>query len=281
MAGNCTCRGSPRYQVALPRVQPRVLLGHLRQEIATVFSIPVQRVKILFHGMVLKDDRVSLQEYGMDTGSRVTLVVNEPERGHQRGPSQGYAGAQQAPMQQAPVQQQQQGPPQAAQGAPTQVPGQSVPHAAPGFTAAGTEHAPDAPAHQAPAHQAPPEPQLSPEEKHLQQIDEVAQHVRASLLPELEQFEQSIAALPQAKPGQQSATPQDPNAVPPARIPITQRKISELLLRELLKLDGVPIDSDVIRTARKSTVKEIQALLDRTDAAWKSAQETKGIVSDI
>lgn len=258
-------------------MQPRVLLGHLRQEIATVFSIPVQRVKILFHGMVLKDDRVSLQEYGLDTGSRVTLVVNEPEQGHQRGPSQGRTGAQQAPMQQ----QQQQVPPQAAQGAPTQVPGQSVPQAAPGFAAAGTEYAPDAPAQQAPAQQAPPEPQLSPEEKHLKQIDEVAQHVRANLLPELEQFEQSIAALPQAKPGQQSATPQDPNAVPPARIPITQRKISELLLRELLKLDGVPIDSAVIRTARKSTVKEIQALLDRTDAAWKSAQETKGIVSDI
>ena len=36
-----------------------------------------------------------------------------------------------------------------------------------------------------------------------------------------------------------------------------------------------------VRTARKSTVKEIQSYLDRVDAAWKLASDAKGVVNDI
>ena len=105
--------------------------------------------------------------------------------------------------------------------------------------------------------------------------------VRDTLVPEVKQFEQTIASLPNAAKGAQQVANEDTGLVPTKRIPITQRKLSEYLLRELMKLDGVPVDTDQVRTARKSTVKEIQSYLDRIDAAWKSAIETKGVVNDI
>ena len=54
-----------------------------------------------------------------------------------------------------------------------------------------------------------------------------------------------------------------------------------MCIRDSLRLDGIPTDKDDIRTARKATVKEIQAYLDRVDAAWDTAQHDKGIVSDV
>lgn len=53
------------------------------------------------------------------------------------------------------------------------------------------------------------------------------------------------------------------------------RRLSELLLRQLLALDGVNVNSDTTRQARKIAVKEVQSHLDRLDAAWgryKAAQ---------
>ena len=64
-------------------------------------------------------------------------------------------------------------------------------------------------------------------------------------------------------------------------MPYEQRKLSELLLRELLKLDDVPTDKDEVRMARKSTVKEVQSYLERVDTAWNTATKEKGIVSDV
>lgn len=48
------------------------------------------------------------------------------------------------------------------------------------------------------------------------------------------------------------------------------RRLSELLLRQLLALDGVNVNSDTTRQARKIAVKEVQSHLDRLDAAWSS-----------
>ena len=131
-----------------------------------------------------------------------------------------------------------------------------------------------------------PTPGPSEEAQHWQTIEQVAHTCRAELVPELARFEDTIRALPDAPPGTHQSAPQEdtmttPDAIPCQRIPYAQRKLSELLLRELLRLDGIPTDRDDIRTARKATVKEIQAYLDRVDAAWDTAQHDKGIVSDV
>ncbi len=48
----------------------------------------------------------------------------------------------------------------------------------------------------------------------------------------------------------------------------THRRVSELLLRQLLALDSVGVNSDTTRQARKVAVKQVQHHLDRLDAAW-------------
>lgn len=224
--------GKQRYQVALPDIDEPLALRHLRQELSAVFSIPAERLIVVFQGMMLKDDRVSLQDYGMMTGSRIHVLVREP---------------------------------------PSQQPSQ------PASQPASQQLRGDA---------APPTAGPAEDEKHLRVIEQVAHTCRAELVPELERFEETIRALPEAPPGtHQSAPEQDavttPDAIPAQRIPYAQRKLSELLLRELLKLDGIPTEKDDIRTARKATVKEIQEYLERVDTAWDMAQKDKGIVSDV
>lgn len=52
--------------------------------------------------------------------------------------------------------------------------------------------------------------------------------------------------------------------------------LSELLLRQLLALDGVGVNSDTTRQARKVAVKEVQGYLDRLDAAWNRFKGLQG-----
>ena len=106
---------------------------------------------------------------------------------------------------------------------------------------------------------------------------------RATIRRMMEDVRASVPGLQDVEVAQSWAGMIDttPDAIPCQRIPYAQRKLSELLLRELLQLDGIPTDKDDIRTARKATVKEIQAYLDRVDAAWDTAQHDKGIVSDV
>ncbi|WFD43468.1 hypothetical protein MPSI1_002130 [Malassezia psittaci] len=298
------------YQVRLGSVQGGNCLRDLRHELAQVFSLPVPSVKVLFRGMVLKDDRVPLSEYGIHTGSRIVLAVNDPD--HKRRQTQGKQAsqpaqpqntqqAQQAYYMQKAQQAQQaqqakhahqapQGPGQARHPLQNMPPGTSAVDqsaSGPQMQTQGSTHRPelseDGTGSQASASvpAAPAEPPLSEDEQHLQQIAKVQTGVRDTLLPEVVQFEQTVASLPDAAKGAQTVANDENQFVPTKRIPITQRKISEYLLRELMKLDGVPVDTDEIRMARKSTVKEIQSYLDRLDAAWKVAMENKGVVNDI
>ena len=194
-----------------------------------MFSIPAERAVVVWQGMRLRDDRVSLQDYGITTGSRIHVLVRD---------------------------------------APASQPSERASHPPPHEEAA------------------PPTPGPAEEAQHWQTIEQVAHTCRAELVPELVRFEDTIRALPDAPPGTHQSAPEPatatlPDAIPCQRIPYAQRKLSELLLRELLQLDGIPTDKDDIRTARKATVKEIQAYLDRVDAAWDTAQHDKGIVSDV
>jgi len=69
--------GQQRYQVALPSLDEPLTLRHLRQELASVFSIPAERVVVVWQGMRLRDDRVSLQDYGITTGSRIHVLARD------------------------------------------------------------------------------------------------------------------------------------------------------------------------------------------------------------
>lgn len=279
--------GRQRYQVKLPDTQAQLTLGDLRAELAAVFSVPPARVRIVFEGLLLKDDRVTLVEYGLTTGSRIVLTVDEPKKApgtrhaqaagrHTRGKSSGAPpfvphDAQGDVAAQAP-----------AQGGPSVPPGfMSAPGFGGGTPAAAEPPAAEPPAAEPPAAE-PAAPAPTPEEEALGGVDKVVTRCRGELVPELEQFEQTIAALPVAAPG---TVPGDvvPGAglLLPKRIPITQRKLSEYFLRELLGLDSIAVVSDTVRASRKSAVKEIQGYLDRVDGAWRTATEQKGIVNDI
>ena len=284
--------GRERYQVKLPDTQAQLTLGDLRAELAAVFSVPPARVRIVFEGLLLKDDRVTLVEYGLTTGSRIVLTADEPKKApgtrhaqaagrHTRGKSSGAPpfvphDAQGEAVAQAP-----------AQGGPSVPPGFM---SAPGFGGGAPQAsepaatAPQAsePAATAPQASEPPAAEPTPEEEALAGVDKVVTRCRGELVPELAQFEQTIAALPAAGSG---AVPDDiapgMGLLVPKRIPITQRKLSEYFLRELLGLDSIAVVSDTVRASRKSAVKEIQGYLDRVDCAWRTATEQKGIVNDI
>lgn len=204
-------------------------LGHLRQELAAVFSMELDRIVVVFNGLFLKDDRVSLQEYGITNGARIGVIPRE-----QLGaPGHGRSAAPPAPGPES------------------------------GETAQDAPHDPDA--------------------QHLERIQQVSTHCRETLVPDLENFEASVAALPDAPRGAlQAHEPEvDERLTAPTKIPLAQRRLAELLLRELLQLDNVPADKEEIRAARKATVKEVQGYMDRVDAAWKVATERKGLVSDV
>lgn len=279
--------GRQRYRLALPNIDEPLTLRHLRQELGAVFHVSAQRIVVVFQGMTLKDESVRLMDYGMDTGSQVQVLVKEQppqQRADHGGAPRTAAGTRGGPVPPS-------GPgwPESVM-QPPQSASQAAPQAAPQATrpafpaqgaAAGANPAPSAPAQAA----QPDQPELSEDERHMQLIDQVTQQCRTELLPDLQRFETSVQSLPDAKPGATQAAEKDevetPQSIPPSKIPYAQRKLSELLLRELLKLDSIPTDKDNIRTARKTTVKEIQSYLERTDAAWNVATKQKGIVSDV
>jgi hypothetical protein len=55
--------------------------------------------------------------------------------------------------------------------------------------------------------------------------------------------------------------------------PKEHSRLGELLLQSLLRLDAISTDTqwETARSSRKLAVKEVQALLDRLDDAWKAA----------
>lgn len=279
----------------LPQVHAPLTLGDLRQEVASVFGLPQQRTKLLLNGILLKDDRIPLAEYGVSTGTQLVLMT-APAQQQQRGNSRNAQGRQQnartqaqGPADAAPPAQPPHAPPGNARPQPPvsaaqtrQEPGAGVPNADAGAAPAPPVGATaPVPTHADAFHDAPAEPPEDPETKHLRTIDTVVNKCRADLKPDLEHFERSVASYPKAKRGAAKEQSADANALSAKRIPLAQRTLSEFFLRELLRLDEIPVDSDKVRTARRAAVKEIQSYLDRVDAAWKLATAEKGIVSDV
>ncbi|CDS01900.1 hypothetical protein, partial [Sporisorium scitamineum] len=57
--------GRERLQIVLPRTAEPVTLGHLRHEIASITSLPYEKIKLIHRGLVMRDDRLPLTAYGL------------------------------------------------------------------------------------------------------------------------------------------------------------------------------------------------------------------------
>ena len=121
----------------------------------------------------------------------------------------------------------------------------------------------------------------------LSRIHTTLSQAQADLFPAVSTFETSLASAwapgegaegavgaegaegavgAEGAEGGASASPSDPAC------DAEHRRLSELLLRALLDLDAVPVNSDSTRAKRKEAVKLVQSHLDRVDAAWEKAK---------
>jgi hypothetical protein len=88
--------------------------------------------------------------------------------------------------------------------------------------------------------------------------------VRVSLWPCVDTFLSQLSPHPSPYPQQQQPPPLD----------VEHRRLTELLLQSLLRLDAIAVSGDgtwdEARKERKGAVKEVQGLLDRLDEGWSS-----------
>lgn len=225
--------GKERLQIVLPKTAGPVTLGDLKHEIASITSLPYERLKLISRGLVMKDDRLPLSAYGLQEGSRIGLVGSRDE-GDRPGNKTSVL----------PV---------------------------------GEQKAREKKAKEAD----------TSESGLLARIQESLDHCRHQLFPDVVRVEQSVAAhlhSPTPTPTTSAAapTPLPPASAATSTAPTTQtneppltltqisdahRRLSEFLLRQLLALDSVQVNSETTRQARKLAVKEVQSHLDRLDHA--------------
>lgn len=214
----------------LPRTAEPVTLGHLRHEIASITSLPYEKIKLIHRGLVMRDDRLPLTSYGLSEGSRIGLVGSREEGDRP--------------------------------GAKTSV--------GIGALSIGEQKAREKKAKEAD----------TSEQGLMNRITEALDAARKDLFPEVEQVERAATAATSSStdaapaPSAQAGGAEDANKEVEAtqmdygKVADAHRRLSELLLRQLLALDGVNVNSDTTRQARKIAVKEVQSHLDRLDAAW-------------
>lgn len=221
-------------------------------------------MKLISKGLTLKDDRSSLSSYHLVDGSRVMLVgsnggpatpVGYEQRKKKGGASSGgQSGGQRLG-----------GGNEGGSGTLT-----------PGEEAARKKKLME---------------EDTSEEGLLNRIEGVRKAARRDLLPKVLQLEKSVDALNPTKKTETTSTSttatsqateapsttetsdkekeisQLPIVGPSSQLSLLQRGTSEMLLRALLSLDGVQVQSEATRQARKGAVKEIQGWLDRVDSA--------------
>ncbi|SJX64665.1 uncharacterized protein SRS1_15481 [Sporisorium reilianum f. sp. reilianum] len=233
--------GRERLQIVLPRTAEPVTLGHLRHEIASITSLPYEKIKLIHRGLVMRDDRLPLTAYGLSEGSRIGLVGSR-EEGDKPG-AKTSVGI--------------------------------------GALSVGEQKAREKKAKEADTSEA----------GLMSRITEALDTARKELFPEVQLVERSIDVLttpgggatpapaPAAAAGEATSTGEaqgqaeaqaeaKTETLSPPQIADAHRRVSELLLRQLLALDSVNVNSDTTRQARKIAVKEVQGHLDRLDAAF-------------
>ncbi len=126
----------------------------------------------------------------------------------------------------------------------------------------------------------------------MSRITEALETARKDLFPDVVKVEHAIATKTSGTAATTAAPTATSTAAPPAstqqggaqtqeaavekmtheQIADAHRRLSELLLRQLLALDSVNVNSDTTRQARKIAVKEVQGHLDRLDALGLSTR---------
>ncbi|SPO30659.1 uncharacterized protein UTRI_05276 [Ustilago trichophora] len=217
--------GRERLQIVLPRTAEPVTLGHLRHEIASITSLPFEKIKLIHRGLVMRDDRLPLTSYGLTEGSRIGLVGSREEGDRP--------------------------------GAKTSV--------GIGALSVGEQKAREKKAKEAD----------TSEQGLMNRITEALEMARKDLFPQVLLVERAADAktLATATTGAEEDAEKNEGQeaekqMSSQEVADAHRRLSELLLRQLLALDGVNVNSDTTRQARKIAVKEVQSHLDRLDAAW-------------
>lgn len=265
-------------------------LGDLRAHLSQITGIPYKEIKLVYHGLILKDDSLSLQAYNIRSDAKVMLVGTS-----------GGAGVGDRPGDKVSRHANDDGLGQGGRGA-------------------GSSQGSDAP-------RSLTKGELLAEERRRKEadrsevgvtarIDEVMQNISAELEPQLRGFEQTTGATsssssktttatiptpsasseeaasaaahsstqaqkssgtttaaaspaptPTAAPAASTSTA--PAASPQRSLVQTHRYLNELLSRSLLQLDAIPAVSETTRKHRKEAVKLVQDLIDRLDAAWE------------
>jgi hypothetical protein len=229
-----------RLTVQLPRSSHPPTLGELRQIISQQSSIPYEQIKLIYQGLVLKDDRSSLSSYGLRNGSRLMLV------GTQGGAHGDMPGAK-----------------------------SSMYEGGEKKLSKGEEL----------ARKKAEKEQDNSEEGLLSRIDETVSGVRKDLLPEIREFEKTGKVRAEARAstdrGQQSAqeaaASQQQSKAAIDALGLRQRKLSEMLLRALLALDGINVSTEETRRRRKEAVKEVQGYLDLVDETWQAIKAENNV----
>ncbi|KAJ3214827.1 hypothetical protein HDU67_001154 [Dinochytrium kinnereticum] len=106
----------------------------------------------------------------------------------------------------------------------------------------------------------PAAPQPTAEEMSKAKLEEILQGVHATIVPMIESYSTQATAYISGNGSGETAQTEK-------QLKFEHSKIGELLLQALLKIDGVqvPAFNDGLRLRRKECVREINALLDRTD----------------
>ncbi|CCF48711.1 hypothetical protein NDA11_007584 [Ustilago hordei] len=100
----------------------------------------------------------------------------------------------------------------------------------------------------------------------MDRIAEALDTARKHLFPDVVKVEQAVKEKEDGK--EKEGGKEGEGGMEWGQVPDTHRRVSELLLRQLLALDSVNVNSDTTRQARKVAVKQVQSHLDRLDAAW-------------
>ncbi|KAL9933783.1 hypothetical protein V8E36_007441 [Tilletia maclaganii] len=247
--------GKQHLQIVLPRAVQPPTLRNLKDELFAHTAVPLEQQKIIFQGLRLKDDRAPLSAFGIREGSKLTLIGAAGGANPDEAAARAGSGAQGA--------------------GPSSIP--------PGRLAA--EEAERARR----AREAD-----DSEEGLLRRIEQTLKGVEEDLAPEVSQLEEAIStsrneSVPAPTPttsapaATQGPTPTAASTAAPTssasansgkldtkQLTNLHRKLSEMLLRALLALDTIPVNSDTQRAARKNAVRRVQGLLDRVDQAWDS-----------
>ncbi|PWN20262.1 hypothetical protein BCV69DRAFT_283138 [Microstroma glucosiphilum] len=265
--------GRDRLRVSLPPSPTPHTLSTLKSHLSQQTSIPPEHIKLVYHGLVLKDPSATLRSYNVRSGSRIMLIGSVDGVEQVRGDGPGEKRSMYA----------------SEEGG-----GSSSGGARGGGSGVGRSMT---------------KGEMLAEEKRRKEedrteagvqgrIQEVLDKVKIEVEPKLDDFEARIGSAGSAPTGTlptaatasattsssapQATTTPNPTSTPPQAqsqpqesLEQSHRLLNELLSRSLLSLDAIPIVSETTRAKRKGAVREVQSLIDRLDRGWEGVKEAR------